>query len=323
VSSDRKQAHGGLSVTTLTIASASSLVAALVVSKVWGGGTLFGAALTPVIVAVVSEGLRKPAHVIGTVRQTRATPVYDPVAEGRRGMAEGDLSRARPARPGEAPERRVHRASGAAGSRSEARDRTPVPRRRLMLAVATGLVAFVVAGFVLTGSELVLGNSVVSSSKRTTFVPAKTKKAEKTKTDTDAKTTTTDTTTTETTPEQQETAPPATTTAPGAQTPQPNSAPAAPPPGQTAPAPSPAPTAPVPAPTTPAPAPAQWARSHTATFGEVQGAASRPASQSGSSSIATRLWLSVSRSRTVTVRSSSDWWSIVTQYGVPISSWRR
>ena len=32
---------------------------------------------------------------------------------------------------------------------------------------------------------------------------------------------------------------------------------------------------------------------------------------------------SESRSRTVTVRSSSDWWSIVTQHGVPISSWRR
>jgi hypothetical protein len=31
----------------------------------------------------------------------------------------------------------------------------------------------------------------------------------------------------------------------------------------------------------------------------------------------------VSRSRTVTVPSSSDWKSTVTQYGVPISSWRR
>ena len=38
---------------------------------------------------------------------------------------------------------------------------------------------------------------------------------------------------------------------------------------------------------------------------------------------ATRSCASESRSRTVTVRSSSDWWSIVTQNGVPISSWRR
>jgi hypothetical protein len=241
--------HGGLSVSTLTIASASSLVAAVVVSKVWGGGTLFGAALTPVIVAVVSEGLRKPATVVATVRQTRTTRAYDPVAEGRRGLAEGDLSQARPVALGEAPPRRVHRvgptvpAAAAAAGRTSGRS-----RRRLMLAVATGLVAFVVAGIVLTGSELVLGNSVVSSSKRTTYIPVKTNKksdAEK-KSETDAKTTTD--TTTETTPQPQETAP--ATTPPDAQTPQPNTVPAAPPPEQTAPAPSPAPTPAVPAPTT-------------------------------------------------------------------------
>ena len=269
MSKDRKEHSGGLSVTTLMIASASSLVAALVVSKIWGGGTLIGAALTPVIVAVVSEGLRKPADVIVTVRQTRTSAVYDPVAEGRRGLAEGDLSSARPARPGAEPERRVHRTAAAsrggadarAGDTRASRTASSRSRRRLGLAVATGLVAFVVAGIVLTGSELVLGNSVVSSSKRTTFVPAKTKKAsdsDKTKTDTDAKTTPADTTSTETTPPAEQTTP-TTTTAPDAQTPQPGAAPAAPLPAQTAPAPSPPPNQPVPAPqTTPAPAaPAQ------------------------------------------------------------------
>jgi len=241
------------------IASASSLVAAVVVSKLWGGGTLFGAALTPVIVAVVSEGLRKPATVVATVRQTR-TPTYDPVAEGRRGMAEGDLSRARPARPGEAPERRVHRAGPAVPAAAAAAGRAAAApgrsRRRLLLAVATGLVAFVVAGVVLTGSELVLGNSVVSSSKRTTYIPVKTKRAsdsEGTRTDTDAKTTTTPTTSTETTPPPED-ATPTTTAAPDGQTPQPNTVPAAPPPEQTAPAPAPAPTPAVPAPTTSSPA---------------------------------------------------------------------
>src|SRR3954468_25102500 len=99
VSTERKDAGAGLSLATLAIASASSLVAALVGYKLWGPGTLIGAALTPVVVAVVSEGLKRPADVIGTVRQTRATR-YDPVAEGRAGMAEGDLSRARPAAPG-------------------------------------------------------------------------------------------------------------------------------------------------------------------------------------------------------------------------------
>jgi len=58
-------------------------------------------------------------------------------------------------------------------------------------------------------------------------------------------------------------------------------------------------------------------------FGERHGAASRAARSSPSASIATRSWARESRSRTVTVWSSSVWWSIVTQYGVPISSWRR
>jgi hypothetical protein len=256
VSSDRNNAGAGLSVTTLTIASASSLIAAVVGSELWGPGTLIGAALTPVVVAVVSETLKKPADVIGTVRQTRAATRFDPVAEGRRGLAEGDLSRARPARPADAgaPERRVHRA----GSGGVTAERSPRSRRRLVLAVATGLVAFVVAGVVLTGSELVLGNSVVSSGKRTTYIPVATSK----KKSTSEKTTTTDTTTTQTTPAQttpeaQPTAP-TTTTAPGAQTPQSNAVPAPPSPAQTAPAPSPvpAPNQAVPAPTTSTPAPA-------------------------------------------------------------------
>src|SRR3954449_11106703 len=95
VTSNRQQARSGLSVTTLMIASLSSLAAALVVSKIWGGGTLFGAAMTPVIVALVSEGLRRPATIVTSVRETRGR--YDPVAEGRAGLREGDLERARPA----------------------------------------------------------------------------------------------------------------------------------------------------------------------------------------------------------------------------------
>ncbi len=60
-----------------------------------------------------------------------------------------------------------------------------------------------------------------------------------------------------------------------------------------------------------------------ASLGLVHDVASRPASSAGSSSIATRSCSSESRSRTVTVRFSSDSWSIVTHHGVPISSWRR
>ena len=195
--SDSQQAKPGLSASTLLIASASSAVAAIVVSKLWGGGTLIGAATTPVIVALVSEALRRPARAIDTVRTVRAAR-FDPVAEGRRGLAEGDLDRARrppvPAAAQAEAERRVHRASG---------PRLKLPRPRVIAAVATGLVAFVVAGVVLTGSELVFGkSSLTSSGRRTTYfggAPAKTSAKDKTKT-TDTTTSSTTTPTTSTVP---------------------------------------------------------------------------------------------------------------------------
>ena len=149
VTQDRKQAKsGGLSVSTLMIASASSLAAALVVG-LWGGGTLFGAAMTPVIVALVSEGLHRPARAIDTVRQTR-TGRYDPVAEGRAGLREGDLEQARPAPvpAAAAAQRRVHRTTPERG-----RFALHMPRPRVLAAVATGLVAFVIAGIFLTSSS--------------------------------------------------------------------------------------------------------------------------------------------------------------------------
>jgi len=226
VSPDRKQAQAGLSVTTLMIASASSLVAAMLVSKLWGPGTLFSAAATPVIVALVSEGLRRPVRVIGTVRDTRATR-FDPLAEGRRGLHEGDLERARPLMPAAAvAERRVHTASSRTGF-------VRLPRPRVIAAIATGIVAFLLAGVLLTSSELVLGKSVVSSAHRTTYIPVKRSTSETKKTDTQDTTSTPATNTTTTPPppkattgatepppsETTPTAPPAATTpAPGATT---------------------------------------------------------------------------------------------------------
>ena len=252
MTSDRQQAKSGLSVGTLAIASLSSLAAALVVSRIWGGGTLIGAAMTPVIVAVVSEGLRRPATVITSVRETRASR-FDPVAEGRAGLREGDLERARSAMPAAAvAERRVHRASGRSavgGGGFSLR----MPRPRVIAAVMTGLVAFVLAGVLLTGSELVLGKSVVSPSKRTTLVPAK-RNTSTTKTTT---TDTTPTTSTSTTTAPEATTPPSTETTPSV-APTVTAAPATPapqttqPPATSTPAPAPAPqSAAPPSPTTP------------------------------------------------------------------------
>src|SRR3954463_1746664 len=68
----------GIELTTLFISAVASAVAAYVVSKIWAPGTLFSAAFTPVIVALVKEGLRKPTQVVANVatpgRWTRTDP---------------------------------------------------------------------------------------------------------------------------------------------------------------------------------------------------------------------------------------------------------
>lgn len=129
--SSRQDNGGGLSASTLAIASLSSLAAALVVHTFWQGGAIVGAAVTPVIVALVSEALRKPVDAY----RARTTTVNPPpvVAEPREdpfGIWE---------------------------------DQRKAPRRRrplhVGLAVATGLAAFVIAAFFLTGAELVLGGA--------------------------------------------------------------------------------------------------------------------------------------------------------------------
>jgi hypothetical protein len=175
---------------TLIVASLASVTSALVVSHIWGPGTLVGAAVTPVIVTLVSELLQRPSKAITTVRPVRSRPArrFDPVAEGRRGLDEGDLDAAWAVATGEETARSEHRA----------RTRRP-PRAAVRAALVTGLVAFVIGGLLLTGSELVFGGSADSRG-RTTFFggasgPAKTKTTPDTTTSTD-KTTTSDTTTT-------------------------------------------------------------------------------------------------------------------------------
>jgi len=258
VSQNRKQAKPGLSVSTLMIASLSSLAAAVVVSRLWGGGTLIGAAMTPVIVALVSEGLNRPAKAIGTVpkaigtvRQTRGGR-YDPVAEGRAGLEEGDFDGARtpPVPAAAAAQIRVHRASTPKQGFS-----LRMPRPRVLAAIGTGLVAFLIAAVFLTSSELVLGKSVTSSSHRTTLVPVNRSASSSTTKDKTDTTKTTDTTTTPTTSTATTTTPPAESTPAPSET-----TPAVPPtttaaPQATPPAATPAPQAAPPATSTPQAAP--------------------------------------------------------------------
>jgi hypothetical protein len=228
VSTQRHQ-QGGLSVTTLAISAAASVAAAIVVHEVWKGGAIVGAAVTPVIVAIVSESLRKPVDRVTVLREERRTRTQ--------------------VRPGQAPPPPPTDRADPFGIWQDER-RPWWMRRSTKLAVITGLLAFVIGAFVLTGTELIFGDSVGSGGSSTSIFGGGSKKRSS-----DEKTSTTDTQTqTETAPT--ETVPPAETTptAPSEATPPPTQQVPVPPtptepaptqtapPAETAPAPAPAPT---------------------------------------------------------------------------------
>src|SRR4051794_29867848 len=73
---DRKDG-GGLSLRTLGIASAASLCAAMATSRLFPPGTIYTAALTPLIVAAVSEILNRPADRVAELRRQRRTVVRE------------------------------------------------------------------------------------------------------------------------------------------------------------------------------------------------------------------------------------------------------
>jgi hypothetical protein len=60
-------ADRGIDLTTLFLSAVASAAAAYITSKIWAPGTLFSAAMSPVIVALVKEGLRKPTEVVANV----------------------------------------------------------------------------------------------------------------------------------------------------------------------------------------------------------------------------------------------------------------
>jgi len=250
VPAESEKTDSKLSPSTLVIASVASAAAAIFIHEVWTGGAIVGAAITPVIVAIVSESLKKPTEKLSavTARPARrgATRAPEPVEaqavelqrEDRFGIWED--------------EKRRGQQGGSAWHK--------LNRKHLKIALATGALAFVVAVVALTAAELVFGGSVGSSGERTTiFRGGGGREAEKT--------TTTETTAPEetvTTPQeapqtepipQDEQAPPATTPT----TPPPTTAPApAPDSGGT---PAPATPAPAPGATQPAPVPCSASRS--------------------------------------------------------------
>jgi len=141
-----------IDVRTLVIASAASAAAAIVTSRFWIRGTPIAAALTPVIVALVSELLHRPTEKIAQ----RLTAETDALPEAAGAEPPPPIEETTPS-PARDPEIRVYR-----------RGR----RRQIAWAVvlATGLLAFAIAAVALTVPELIAGGSLGKGDRRTTIL---------------------------------------------------------------------------------------------------------------------------------------------------------
>jgi|1186.fasta_scaffold285853_2 hypothetical protein len=208
--------RSGFNPLTLAIAALSSVAAALVVSKIWSGGTIMATAMTPVIVAVVKEALERPASKIDVgVSRLSTIRQHDPDALV--------VEEFEPGQPDEPSEMSVYSSSGG---------------RKWKVAVITGLLAFVVAVAVLTLPELVSGRSIVSGGKRTTLFQGhrnrNTSTTQSTQTQTVTQTTPT-ATVTQTVPSTQTTPPTVTQTTPAQPAPQQSTTPTTPSGGATTP----------------------------------------------------------------------------------------
>ena len=151
----QKDSGSGISIQTLAISAAAAVAAAVIVPMIWERGTLIATAMTPVIVALVSEGLRKPAEKI-----TAVTPLVTRRSATGAAVRDPDFE---PLPPGE---------QDVAVSEDDPfglRSRPPV-RHHWKLALVTGVAAFAVAAVFLTTSELVLGGPATKDGGATTLI---------------------------------------------------------------------------------------------------------------------------------------------------------
>ena len=154
-SSAEREEERRLNTRTLTIASVASASAAAVTSQLWIAGTWIAAALTPVLVALISEAMHRP-----TERIARAWTSEREMRRTQRRNADPREPTAVTGSPGPV---RVYRQSG---------PRTTVlTKRRIAIGTvaATAAIAFVIGIVALTTVDLVSGGSVGKGSGRSTL----------------------------------------------------------------------------------------------------------------------------------------------------------
>jgi hypothetical protein len=150
-----------IDVRTLIIASLASAAAALITSQFWIRGTPIAAAVTPVLVTILSEMLHRPTDKIAD-RFTAETDAL-PEAAGADPPPPAEETRPQPARDETI---RVYR--------------QPSRRRRLPWGpiAATAGTAFVIGAAIVTVPELVTGRSLGDGSRNSTLIGGKKKSSD-------------------------------------------------------------------------------------------------------------------------------------------------
>lgn len=213
---DRKDARRGsrISLETLIIASLASAAAAFAASRIWGTGTLISAAVTPVVVALVSEFLRRPVQTVAATARKVPTVQTLPAVDKRTIAAPEDPHRvsgdpeirSEPrALPGQArPRRRVEPPAAITPNVDPGTityyGKADSWRPRWRPALVTGLVAFAIVVALYTVPELLAGRSITGNGQPTTFFGGSANVKKKTSPTTTVTTTTPTTTATKTAP---------------------------------------------------------------------------------------------------------------------------
>lgn len=157
------QSQRRLDIRTLAIASLASAGAAALTSQFWIKGTPIAAAVTPVIVALISEMLHRPTErITQRLAADAGTPMQAAGATGPPPAEQGDAAPGPESAPQPAIDSPVRVYRNGRG-------------RRLALgaALVTGALAFATAALALSVPELITGNSLFNSDRRTTLGGAK------------------------------------------------------------------------------------------------------------------------------------------------------
>jgi hypothetical protein len=184
---------GGISLQTLLVASVASAVTSFTVSRIWGPGTLFSAAATPVLVALISELVRRPVNQVSSTAQRVAPLRYRPPSTPWRPPAPDDatvrqplptdptaVSPRLPPRPADAgPPRPGGPLPPPAGGPSAAQAALAPPAAqprvgpRWRLVLVTGLLACAIVVGLFTALDVVAGRSITGNGDSSTYFGGK------------------------------------------------------------------------------------------------------------------------------------------------------